>query len=213
MKEVETKKTTLEAEMATALEAVKVLTPATPEFDEAYTRYLGSKASLAKIPDELIAAKLSENSEAIAVAGTQIADAIAQLAAGLKIEELLGTPLIALRYAVDAEGKGLVVFNPIMKLKSTTGAKGKGTGRTVIVDSAGERLSLTKFVLAHATEAEKSSPDYKYPHTRVDSKPKFEEFCKAHSLTGCTYEVASNEPTAEAPTPAAAPEAPAEKAS
>lgn len=187
--EVEAKKTTLEAEMATALEAAKVLAPATPEFDEAYGRYLSAKASLAKIPEELAKAMLAENAEAIAQRGLQIAEGIGQLVDGLKVADLVGTPIVALRYAVDAEGKALVVFNPIVKVKSTGKREAKGTGRIVVVDTEGNRLSLTKFVLAHATDEEKASPEYKYPHSQVDSKPKFEKFCKEHSLTGFTYEV------------------------
>lgn len=199
--EVEAKQTTLNAEMSTALEAAKVLTPATPEFDEAYSRYLAAKASIAKIPDEIAAAKLSENADAIKIAGVQVADAIAQLIDGLKVAELLGKPVEALRYAVDAEGKSLVVFNPIIKVKSSGAKKGKGTGRTVIVDAQGDKWSLTKFVLENATEAEKDANNeafLKYPHTAVDTKPKFEKFCEAHSLTGFIYELPSAEGEAEA---------------
>lgn len=191
--EVETKKTGLEAEIETALEAAKVLTPATPEFDEAYGRYLAAKANLAKIPEEFAKAKLAENAEAIATAGSQVAEAIGQLVDGLKVADLLGTPVTALRYFVDAEKKAGVVFNPIAKIKSTGKREAKGTGRTVIVDTEGNRLSLTKFVLAHATDAEKASDEFKYPHSQVDSKPKFEKFCEAHSLTGYTYELPSSE--------------------
>lgn len=188
--EVETKKTNLETEMATALEAAKVLTPATAEFDEAYSRYLSAKASLAKIPDEIAAAKLAENADAIKVCAAQVAEAIGQLVDGLKVADLIGTPVIALRYAVDAEGKALVVFNPIIKVRAAGAPKGaKGAGRTVIVDPAGEKWSLTKFVLNFATDAEKATPEFKYPHSQVATKPKFEAFCQAHSLTGYTYEV------------------------
>lgn len=190
IQEIQAKETSLQATMATALEAAKVLTPATVEFDEAYGRYLSAKTNLAKIPDELAKAKQAENAGAIVQCGTQIAEAIGQLVVGLKVAELVGTPIIVLNYAVDSEGKALVVFNPIVKIKST-GSKSstKGAGRTVVVDSQGEKLSLTKFVLEHATDTEKASPEFKYPHTKVDSKPKFEAFCKEHSLTGFTYEV------------------------
>ncbi len=187
--EVEARKFSLEAELSTALEAAKVLTPATPEFDEAYSRYLSAKANLAKIPDEVIKAKVAENADAIKVASTQVGEAITQLVDGLKVADLMGVPVTALRYFTDSEGKVGVVFNPVTKVKSTSSPRTPGTGRTVIVDSEGNRLSLTKFVLAHATEAEKASPEYKYPHTRVDSKPKFEAFCASHSLTGYSHEV------------------------
>ena len=188
--EVEAKQKALEAELTTALEAAKVLTPATAEFDEAYSRYLGAKANIAKIPEELAKARQSENAEAIAQCGTQVGEAIGQLIVGLKVADLLGVPVTALRYAIDAEGKVLVVFNPVTKVRATGGKReAKGGGRTVIVDPEGNRLSLTKFVLAHATDAEKASPEYKYPHSQVSSKPKFEEFCQTHSLTGFTYEL------------------------
>ncbi len=191
--EVEAKKTTLEAEQATALEAAKVLTPATPEFDEAYSRYLAAKASIAKIPDEVAAAKLAENADAINVAAGQVADAIVQLVDGLKVAELIGKPVEALRFAKDAEGKTLVVFNPVTKVRSATTKGKKGAGRTVIVDPTGDKWSLTKFVLEHATDAEKATPEYRYPHSQVATKPKFEAFCAAHSLTGYVYTL----PTAE----------------
>lgn len=188
--EVQTKETQLQAELATALEAAKVLTPATAEFDEAYGRYLSAKAAIAKIPEELSKAKIAENAVVIATAGTQIADSITQLIDGLKVEEMIGKPVESLRWAKDAEGKAGVAFNPVVKLASTGKKSGasKGAGHTVIVTPEGERLSLTKFVLAHATDAEKASEEYKYPHTRVDTHPKFEQFVKDHNLTGFTYE-------------------------
>ena len=190
--EIEAKQASLEAKLVTALEAAKVLTPATTEFDEAYGVYLGAKADLTKIPAEIAAAKLAENANAIKVCADQVAEAIGQLVDGLKVADLLGVLVTALRYAIDTEGKALVVFNPVIKAKATGGARESkaGTGRTVIVDSNGERWSLTKFVLANATEAEKSSPEYKYPHTKADSKPKFEAFCVEHNLTGYTYQTA-----------------------
>lgn len=189
IQEVEARQKNLEAEMATALEASKVLTPATVEFDDAYGRYLSAKANLAKIPDEITKARQAENADAIKQSGVQVAEAIGQLVDGLKIADLLGTPVTTLRYAVDSEGKALVIFNPVTKVKSTGKREAKGTGHTQIVDPEGNRLSLTKFVVAHATDAEKASPEYKYPHTRADSKPKFEEFCVSHGLTGYTYEL------------------------
>ena len=194
--EVQNKETALQAEMDTALEAAKVLTPATPEFDEAYSRYLAAKASIAKIPDEIAAAKLAENADAIKVCATQVAEAIGQLVDGLKVADLVGVPVTALRYAIDAEGNALVVFNPVIKVRAAGGKATKTAGRTVIVDPNGEKWSLTKFVLAHATDAEKASPEYKYPHTQVATKPKFDAFCEAHSLTGYTHELPTGEPEA-----------------
>jgi len=189
VQEVEAKKVKLEADMATALVAAQALVPATAEFDEAYSRYLAAKSAIAKIPYEISKAKLAENATVIATAAGQVAEAIAQLCEGLKVVDMIGAPVTALRYAIDAEGKKLVVFNPVTKLSSTTSKReAKGAGHTVIVDAEGNRLSLTKFVLANATEAEKASPEYKYPHSQVDSKPKFEAFCESHSLTGYVYE-------------------------
>jgi len=197
--EVEAKQVKLEAEMSTALVAAQALTPATAEFDEAYGRYLKAKAEIAKIPDELSKAKIAENSAVIATAGAQVADAIQQLVTALDVEKLVGTPVIALRYAVDAEGKGLVVFNPITRVASAGSKReAKGTGHTVIVDPEGNRLSLTKFVLANATDDEKASDAFKYPHTQADSKPKFDAFCEAHGLTGFVYELPGKATEAEA---------------
>jgi len=188
--EVQAKETALRTEMGTALEAAKVLTPATPEFDEAYSRYLAAKANLAKIPTELTAARVAENAGAIQVCAAQVAEAIGQLVVGLKVADLTGAPVTALRYAIDADGKALVVFNPvtIVRTKSFGSKVTGGAGRTVVVDPAGERWSLTKFVLTNATEAEKASPEYKYPHSQVATKPKFEAFCQTHQLVGFTYE-------------------------
>lgn len=203
--EIEAKKTTLEGELSTALEAAKVLTPATVEFDEAYGRYLAAKTALARIPDEVAKAKQVENADAIAQCAVQTGEALTQLLAGLKVADLLGTPVIAGRWAIDAEGKMLVVFNPITKVSSSTGSKKTGTGRTTILDTGGNVLSLTKFVLAHATEAEKTSDAFKYPHTQVATKPKFEAFCTEHKLTGYTYQLPEDAPVTPAPAPAPAP--------
>jgi len=196
--EVEEKKIQLETALQTALEAAKVLTPATPEFDEAYGRYLASKAELAKIPSELQKAKLVENAEAIKTAGNTVTEAIFQLTEGLKVAELLGSPVIALRYyrtvGRDEAGKESVstgvVFNPVAQLKTKRAPKeSKGVGRTVIRSADGTKTSLTKFVLDYATEDEKASARFKYPHTVIDTKPKFDLFCEKHNLRGFVYEV------------------------
>ncbi|KKL10948.1 hypothetical protein LCGC14_2550710, partial [marine sediment metagenome] len=79
--EIEAKKTTLEGELSTALEAAKVLTPATVEFDEAYGRYLAAKTALARIPDEVAKAKQVENADGYAT-GAQPQHHIAKLADG-----------------------------------------------------------------------------------------------------------------------------------
>lgn len=206
IKEVEARKVQLETELSTALEAAKVLTPATAEFDEAYARYLSAKANLAKIPEEINKARLAENAEEIKTAATTVAEAIKQLVDGLGVEKLLGIPVAGIRYLMLEAGPS-VAFNPVTRKaegKAKGEAKGdgaKGKGRTVVLTPEGDRLSLTKFVLAHATEAEKATSDFKYPHTRVDSKPKFEAFCTEHSLTGYVYELAeaSETPAPEAP--------------
>lgn len=205
--EIEAKKTTLESALTTALEAAKVLTPATPEFDEAYGRYLSAKSSLAKIPDEIAAAMRIEHKAAIDADAVVAADAIYQLIEGLKVADKLGVPVVALRYyrveRTDAEGKVSVeqgaVFNPVAAKATPKGErKGKGAGHTQVVTPEGERLSLTKFVLANATEEDKASDKFKYPHSFVDSKPKFDSFCESHSLVGFTYET----PAVAAETPA-----------
>lgn len=196
--EVEAKAEQLTVEMTTALEAAKVLTPATPEFDEAYGRYLASKAGIAKIPAEIATAKVAENAGAIAAAEVTVSEAIAKLLEGLKVAELIGEPVIALRYyriaKADEAGVETVSigakFNPVAALKKT-GASKAGTGRTTIVSADGSHQSLTKFVLEHATEEEKGTDAYKYPHTQVDSKPKFEAFCTAHNLSGFVYQLPS----------------------
>jgi len=198
IQEIEAKQVQLELELATALEAAKVLTPATAEFDEAYGRYLNAKVAIAKIPDEIARQKLTENAADIKAAGDTVAEALAQLVDGLKVADLLGTPVIALRYyrtaSKDEAGNETIatgcVFNPIIKVSSgKAGGGSKVAGHTMIVDAQGNKFSCTKFVQAHATEAELASQDYKYPHTRVDSRPKFDEFCTAHNLTGFTYEL------------------------
>lgn len=212
VKEVVAKEAQLNIELSTALEAAKVLTPATSEFDEAYGRYLSAKANIAKIPNEIAQAKLSENAVAIAASGVTLAETIAKVLTGLKIEELLGVPVKNLTYAVDSEGVRKVVFNPTIHVKSTSGAKGEPKGgRTMIVAPDGARLSCTKFVEAHITDAEKSSADFKYPHTVIDSKPKFEAFCTARNLVGYVYDVPGKSDTAvsETPTAPAAPVVPA----
>ena len=201
IKEIEAKQVTLEAEQTTALEAARVLTPATPEFDEAYSRYLGAKAAIAKIPDEIAVAKLAENKAQIDAAAITVTEGITQLVNGLNVADLLGKTVISLRYfrvvSTDEAGVETVstgtVFNPVTKVstKGTGTGTGKSAGRTVVVDPEGNRLSLTKFVLAHATDSEKTegSEDYiKYPHTAIDTRPKFDKFVAGHSLTGFTYE-------------------------
>lgn len=191
--EIQEKQGKLVAEMTTALEAAKVLQPATPEFDNAYGRYLAAKAAIAKIPEELTMAKRAENADAIKADGAAIAEGIRQLLDGLKTAEKLGEAVISVVWtqgAVGADGTvpaPVVYFNPKVKSAPTskeTGEVARKTGRTTILGPDGSTYSLTKFVLAHADEAEAG----KYPHVLVDSKPKFDEFCTKHGLTGYTYQ-------------------------
>ena len=188
--EITEKQVKLEAELNTALEAAKALTPATPEFDEAYGRYLAAKAGIAKIPDEIATAKRAENADAIKADGVAIAEGIKQLLDGLKTTEKLGEPVISVVWTQGATGvDGVVpapqvVFNPKKQVKSSGGTRKVGAGRTTITQPDGETISLTKFVLANASEEEAG----KYPHTLVDTKPKFEEFCTKHGLSGYTYQ-------------------------
>ena len=210
--EVNQKEQNLKTTIETTLLAVKSLIPATPEFDEAYTRYLTAKSELTHIPELLQQAKLSENSDKIKSAGLTIAEGIKKLIEGLGVKELLGSDVLTLNYHVetvkgstDAQGvvtadsfKSVVVFNPKTIVKSTTGKADKSaaktdsdkTGHNTIVNTnvtPNVTLSLTKFVNLTATEAEKLTAEYKYPHTRVDSLPKFNEYIKSHNLTGYTY--------------------------
>jgi hypothetical protein len=200
--EVESKKAQLTIEMGTALEASKALQPGTSEFDGAYERYFTAKNALAKIPEELQKAKIEENAGAIKVAGNQVAEATEQLIAALNIESLIGAPVIAANYyriaSKDEQGnptvsKG-VIFNPVTPkraLASETKRESKA-GHTMIVAPDGTRLSLTKFAAQYATNEEKVRATFKTgftPHALVDTKPKFDAFCTAHSLTGYTYEI------------------------
>lgn len=189
--EVNEKETRLQTEMSTALEASKVLEPGTPEFDEAYSRYLESKNALVKIPEERQKALQAENAEKIAEAAKVVGDAVIELCTQLGVEALLGTPVIAYRMAKDSEGKIISVFNPITKVTTTGKKTGTRKGHTIIVTPEGERLSLTKFALSQMSESQKTegSEDYvKYPHSLVDTKPKFDAFCESHNLTGYVYE-------------------------
>ena len=189
--EISEKQGKLEAELATALEAAKALTPATPEFDEAYGRYLAAKAGIAKIPEEIVSAKRAENADAIKADGVAIGEGIKQLLDGLKTAEKLGEPVISVVWTQGAAREGEAIpapqvnFNPKKQIASSKGGTRKaGTGRTTILQPDGETTSLTKFVLAHASEEEAG----KYPHALVDTKPKFEEFCTKHGLMGYTYQ-------------------------
>ena len=187
--EITEKQVKLEAELATALEAAKALTPATPEFDEAYGRYLAAKAGIAKIPEEIASAKRAENADAIKADGVAIGEGIKQLLDGLKTTDKLGEPVISVVWTQGATGADGIVpapqvtFNPKKIAKAGGGTRKAGAGRTTITQPDGETISLTKFVLANATEEEAG----KYPHALVDTKPKFDEFCTKHGLTGYQY--------------------------
>lgn len=193
--EVLEKQKNLENIVMTSLEATKVLEVGTPEFDEAYGMYLGAKSSLAKIPDELASAKKAENSEAIKADSAAIASAVKELVAGLGLAEKLGEPVKSVVWTQGATGDDGIVPEPVVHVNPTVSVKSTGpksartpsTGRTVIGYPDGSQKSCTKFVLEFATEVEKATPEYKYPHTRVDSKPKFEAFCTAHNLSGFSY--------------------------
>ena len=196
--EVETKKQTLIATMQTALAASKSLEPGTKEFDEAYQRYFTARDQLNKIDAELEKAMLAQNAEVIKADAGTIGQAIFKLIEGLKVAEKTGKPIQSLKYFVDGDNKPNVVFNPVTTVKSSggkaTGAKKTGKGHTKIhgpgLPEEGE--SITKFVIAHLTESQKTegSADFvKYPHVLIDTKPKFEAFCVAHGLTGYTYDL------------------------
>ena len=194
VQEIEAKRVKLEAELTTALEAAKVLTPATAEFDDAYGRYLAAKANIAKIPAEIAAAMKAEHANAIKADCVTLAESIRQLIDGLGIKAKLGEPVISVVWTQGATGIDGVVpapvvhINPTVKARSASGTREpKVGGRTLIKAPDGTTQSLTKFVLEHITEAEKLTPEYKYPHAQVSSRPKFMAFCEAHGLTGYEY--------------------------
>lgn len=205
IQEVEAKGQQLQADMGAALQEAKSQKPATPEFDASYGKYLAAKAALAKIPEDLAKAKLEANSTAIKTVNATVADAITQLVMGLKVAELLGAPVSILRYVVIND-VATVVFNPTTRLSTKSkGERKVSNGHVQIKAPDGSKLSLTKFVLANATDAEKSSAAFKYPHTQVDSKPKFDVFCVAHNLTGYLYELPEVQAEAAQPELTAAP--------
>jgi len=205
VQEIKAKKSRLEAELTMALEAAKVLAPVTPEFDDAYGRYLNVKAALLRIPEELVAALKVEHAGAIKVWGVLFAEHVQQLIKGLRteeggpaIEELLGEPVVSLVWIQGATGIDKVVPAPVAYINPTTKVKGTGGksepkktgGRTFIKTPAGETMSLTKFALQHASPEEIATCTYKTgvtSHVLVDSKPKFLAFCTAHGLTGYEY--------------------------
>lgn len=209
--EVQTKLAQLEAERDTALAAAKVLTPATPEFDDAYGRYLASKTAIGKIPDELAKAKLSENADAIKAQALVVGETLVKLTTGLKVAELLGSPLTSLRALfteTDVEGVKVttcnVAFNPPVAASKPVKAKAEGAAeakelhkRTVIMAPGGAKYNPTKFILTFMPQEEQAKEQAEatakgnkawYPHVLVDSLPKFEAFCKAHNLVGYTYD-------------------------
>jgi hypothetical protein len=188
LQEIEAKELQLKSEMVAALEETKGKKPASAEFDAAYGKYLTAKANLAKIPAELTKAKTEANSGALLTVGATVSDAITQLIVGLKVAELLGEPVKVVRYSIGDDGKPSVRFNTTASTPKVKGERKVGNGHTQIVAPDGTKQSLTKFVLAHATDAEKASKEYKYPHTQADSKPKFDAFCASHNLTGFLYE-------------------------
>jgi hypothetical protein len=95
-----------------------------------------------------------------------------------------------------------VVFNPVTKVAASGPKAAKGTrkGHNFVNAPDGTKMSLTKFVMTTATDTEKATAEFKYPHTRVDSRPKFDEYVKSHNLAGYTYEMPGDKP---AETPAA----------
>jgi len=194
----------LQSIIANQLATAQKLQAGSVEFDEAYGGYLASKAELAKMPELKRQAQVAENKVAIDAAGKTVAEAIQKLIAGLKVSELLGEDVKTLRYYVEESGTVSVIFNPKAMLRPK-GKAVKSGGRTIITDSEGNTTSVTKFVLAHATEAEKASKAFDYPHTQCDTEAKFQDFCVKHNLTGFTY----SKPIAQEE-PAPAPEAPVE---
>ena len=194
--EVETKKTQLEATLKSSLIEASKFVPGTAEFDEKYALHLSTKGALSKIGEEMAKALEAQNAEAIKAHSVTLAQAIGKLVEGMKVAELVGKPVTALNYYTAADGTVHVVFNPVTHIKSAgtkaSGSGPKGKGHTMIVGPDGTQMSITKFVQSNLTESQKTegSVDYvKYPHTVIDTRPKFDEFCKAHNLVGYKYEI------------------------
>lgn len=221
VQEIEAKKLSYENIVASAPAVHAALVPFSTEFDAFCVTYSDARKALKDTDwDKLIAdAFVEANKEAIAAIGVAIAEAIQSAVDGLEVEKLLGQPVHALTFfrgtskvtQKDANGadvivttldKGIVRFNPTTHVKESGGTKkssdsagGEKKGHTVITGPDGATYSLTKFVVLHATDAEKteherevgSTPGKVTPHTRVDSKPKFEKFCASHNLVGYTY--------------------------
>lgn len=186
--EVTERKATLETTMKESQTKLKGLKPFSEEFDTIMAEYLKAKSQLAKIDDEFAKAKADEATNAVKSQCATIAISITKLIAGLEIEKLISEPVRSVVYVVDSEGKASVTINKVTKLRASgTPGEGKGKGHTKIVDGSGNEHSITGFIKAHATADELKTDAYKYPHTVADTKAKFDEFCKAHNLTGYEY--------------------------
>jgi len=188
--EIEARNTALDGLITEAQNAAKALVVGSSDFDAAYKAYLDLKAEKAAIPAKVAAAKKSENAEKIKKAATDIAGAITQLIAAMKIDDLIGEKLVKLSYNLTTDEKtaqtvATVLFNPVTRLAST--GKRESGKRTMIGNPDGTHQSLTAFVKAHAPEADWG----KYPHTLVDTQPKFEAFCTKYGLSGFTYQKGS----------------------
>ena len=191
--EVEQKQKALQTQGDTAFKNAQKLQSGTAEYDEQYSIYLSAKAAIANIPNELAKARKEANAEGLAAAAKTVSEGIAQLLAGLNVSDLLGERVIKVSWTqLDAAITPDVRFNATTRISPGAKAKDSKGGRTMIVDAQGNRQSCTKFVNATCTAEEKASKDFKYPHTRIDTKPKFDAYCLAHNLTGLEYEVNTN---------------------
>ena len=199
--EVEQKKAQLEATVKNEFDEAKKCKAGSDDFDLHMSAYLKAKSDLSKIDSEFAKAKESEKTNLIKADCDAIGQAITQLLTGLKVADKLTEPVKSLVYVIDSEGKVQVTINKVTKLKSAGAtSEGKGKGHTKIIDSAGNELSVTAFIKAHATEAELTSKAFVYPHTQADTKAKFEAFCKSHNLTGYEYRIPAKTEAEEAVT-------------
>lgn len=201
IQEVEDRKASLEAVIATITVLLPTLTLGSDEYDLSAAKYLEARKELKSIPLALEAAKIAANKDAIDKVSLLFVETIQSLAVQSGIEALLLKPLTTVRYVQgmpNAEGvrsPAVVEFNPIFgaiakvpKVKVEGASTEVSTGRKKVTGPNGYSNSPTKFVEAFSNGAEKLllrvNGGKTYSHTVVDSQTKFDAFCVAHNLVG-----------------------------
>jgi len=188
--EVTERKANLENTVKESQAKLKGLKPFSDDFDKLMSEYLKAKNDLTKIDAEFDKAKIDEAQNAVKEQCITIGTTISKLLEAYKIADLIKEPVKTVVYVVDSEGKVSVNINKITKLASKGTGTGKvGKGHVKIVDAQGQEQSVTAFIKANATAAELTTAAFKYPHTQADTKAKFDEFVKAHNLTGFEYKM------------------------